>query len=93
MVSDVPFSSSALNNSINQNGVSDFHFPGTAGRETDIELNRTGRYLRIQLSGTEALQLAEVEVMGCSSSGNSSDCETISAVSYTHLTLPTNREV
>ena len=82
LVSDVPFSSSALNNSINQNGVSDFHFPGTAGRETDIELNRTGRYLRIQLSGTEALQLAEVEVMGCSSSGNSSDCETISEVNF-----------
>ena len=65
LVSDVPFTSTNLNTTLNQNGVNDFHFPGTAGRETDINLNRTGRYLRVQLSGTNALQLAEVEIMGC----------------------------
>ena len=65
LVSDVPFTSTDLNATINQSGVSDYHFPGTAGRETDIILDRTGRYLRVQLSGTERLQLAEVEIFGC----------------------------
>ena len=65
LVSDTPFNSTALNTTINQSGVGDFHFPGTAGRETDINLNRNGRYLRIQLSGSNALQLAEVEIMAC----------------------------
>ncbi len=83
LVSDVPFTSTVLNTTINQNGVSDFHFPGTAGRETDINLNRTGRYLRVQLSGTNALQLAEVEIMGCNSISNASslqvdDCTPVS---------------
>jgi len=81
LVSDVAFNSTDLNNAINQNGVGDFHFPGTAGEETDMELNRTGRYLRIQLLGMNSLQLAEVEVMGCSS-GNSSDCQAISEVNF-----------
>lgn len=66
-VSDAPFNSQGLNNTINQGGVDDFHFTGTAGRETDIDLNTTGRYLRIQLDGTKPLQLAEVEIFGCTS--------------------------
>ena len=65
LVSDVPFNSQVLNTTINQNGVGNFHFPGTAGIETDINLNRSGRYLRVQLAGNNALQLAEVEIFGC----------------------------
>ena len=84
LVSDVPFNSNNLNNTINQNGVGDFHFPGTAGRETDINLARTGRYIRIQLSGEEALQLAEVEIMGCgnSSGGATSGCDVFSDIDF-----------
>ena len=65
LVSDVPFNSQDLTATIGQTGVDNFHHPGTAGRETDVTLNRTGRYLRVQLGGTNALQLAEVEIMGC----------------------------
>ncbi|MEM6805157.1 MAG: LamG-like jellyroll fold domain-containing protein, partial [Bacteroidota bacterium] len=65
LVSDVPFASQDLAATINQVGVSNFHFPATAGRETEISLNRKGRYLRIQFAGSGWLQLAEVEVMGC----------------------------
>ncbi|MEM6800355.1 MAG: LamG-like jellyroll fold domain-containing protein, partial [Bacteroidota bacterium] len=65
LVSDVPFASQDLTTTINQAGVGNFHFPGTAGRETEISLNRQGRYLRIQFTGAGWLQLAEVEVMGC----------------------------
>ncbi len=41
------------------------HFPGTASAETRIPMNRnTGRYVRVQLRGTNFLSLAEVKVMG-----------------------------
>lgn len=41
-----------------------YRYRSTAGPETVINLYRNGRYLRIQLNGTNSLQLAEVEVMG-----------------------------
>ncbi|MEM6800356.1 MAG: LamG-like jellyroll fold domain-containing protein [Bacteroidota bacterium] len=65
LVSEAPFTSQDLTTTLNQAGVSSFHFTGTAGRETDIALNRQGRYLRIQFAGSGFLHLAEVEVMGC----------------------------
>ncbi|MEM6344773.1 MAG: PQQ-dependent sugar dehydrogenase [Bacteroidota bacterium] len=64
-VSDQPFNSTDLNNTLNDNNVSSLHFPGVAGRETDLSLNAQGRYLRIQLGGSGYLTLAEVEVMAC----------------------------
>ncbi|MEO0471804.1 MAG: discoidin domain-containing protein, partial [Bacteroidota bacterium] len=65
LVSDDPFASSDLTATINQSGVTDLHFPGTAGRETDLTLSQTARYVRIQLAGQNFLQLAEVEIIGC----------------------------
>ncbi|MEO0471780.1 MAG: discoidin domain-containing protein, partial [Bacteroidota bacterium] len=65
LVSEDPFTSTDLTATIAQSGVTDLHFPGTAIRETDFNLSGTGRYVRIQLSGQNALQLAEVEIMGC----------------------------
>ncbi|MEM7126592.1 MAG: putative Ig domain-containing protein, partial [Chloroflexota bacterium] len=62
LVSDGPFTSQNLGRTITQPGVSDFHFSGTAGRTTNIVLDRTGRYIRIQLSGTNHLHLAEVQI-------------------------------
>ncbi len=66
LVSDEPFASTDLTSTLNQEGVSSYYYDGAADRETVIDFNRSGRYLRIQLSGTNFLQLAEVEVMGCS---------------------------
>ena len=62
LVSDTPFASFDLQATINQPGVTDFPFPGSAGRETRFAVQRTGRYVRVQLAGTNFLQLAEVEV-------------------------------
>ena len=64
LVSDYPFASGDLNVARQQPGVWDYYHDAVAGRTTDISVNRNGRYVRVQLSGTNFLQLAEVEVFG-----------------------------
>ena len=49
---------------LSQPGVGSFYHDGVAGRTTDISVNRNTRYVRVQLAGTNYLQLAEVEVFG-----------------------------
>ena len=68
-VSDTPFSGTTVSTSQNQSGVFDYHNSGTAGTTTNVAVNRSGRYVRIQLSNTavtgeNVLSLAEVEVFG-----------------------------
>ena len=62
LVSDEPFTSTDLDDTIAQSGVSDYPHPGTAGTETRIDIGRTGRYVRVQLEGRDYLTLAEVEI-------------------------------
>jgi len=64
LVSDYPFASGDLNVARQQPGVWDYYHDAVAGRTTDISVNRNGRYVRVQLSGANYLQLAEVEVFG-----------------------------
>ena len=51
-VSDRCFESPDLSATINQPGVSSYFQPEQAGHPTTITVNRTGRYVRIQASGT-----------------------------------------
>jgi CSLREA domain-containing protein len=66
LVSDVPFGSTDLATVLAQPGVSADFFPGQIdaprGILERVSVNRTGRYIRIQLQGSNTLQLAEVEV-------------------------------
>jgi len=64
IVSDVPFGSTDLQTTLNQRGVSDYYFTGTVGKNIEFNIGRTGRYVRIQLAGTNYLSLAEVQVLG-----------------------------
>lgn len=64
LVSNTPFASTDLATTIGQSGVSDYHNQGTAGRQTDLSVNRVGRYVRVQLADVGILQLAEVQVFG-----------------------------
>ena len=73
-VSDVPFASTSLTATIGQTGVSDYYVPGAAGSAFVQQIHRTGRYLRVQLVGSNALSLAEVEVWR-DSPGVSSGCQ------------------
>jgi hypothetical protein len=63
-VSDVPFASIDVTATLNQAGVSSYYTNGAAAATLTRSVNRTGRYVRVQLTGTNYLSLAEVEVFG-----------------------------
>ena len=62
LVSDEPFISTNLNVVLDQRGVTSTLHAGSAGAQISFPINRSGRYIRVQLLGTEYLSLAEVEV-------------------------------
>jgi hypothetical protein len=63
-VSDVPFNSTSLTTTLNQTGVSGYYTTGAAGATLTRSVNRTGRYVRVQLTGSNFLSLAEIEIFG-----------------------------
>ncbi len=65
-ISNTPFTSTDLNTTINQNGVTNLFQSGIAGTPSNIPNTGTGRYVRVQLAGQGALVMAEVEILGCS---------------------------
>ena len=67
-VSDIPFTSQGLDATINQAGVDNYYVEGEAGLPTELSIVRTGQYVRVQLVGTAYLAIAEVEIMGCTTS-------------------------
>ncbi len=69
LVSDNPFVDGSLDDVLNQSGVSSFLQSQIAGSPTAINLNTTGRYLRLQKTGAGFMALAEVEILGCEDGG------------------------
>ncbi|HVR40567.1 MAG TPA: discoidin domain-containing protein, partial [Thermoanaerobaculia bacterium] len=67
-VSDQPFNGTLIDTTSLGAGVSRYDFPGTPGQTTHFDINRTGRYVRVQLKGNNYLQLAEVEIWAPASS-------------------------
>jgi RHS repeat-associated protein len=62
-------SGGATNNrlaTVSSAGESVYNTPGQCGTPTTVSIGRTGRYVRVQLMGTNYLHLAEVQVMGTS---------------------------
>ncbi|MFL6257379.1 MAG: discoidin domain-containing protein, partial [Pyrinomonadaceae bacterium] len=66
LVSDTPFTSTDLDMTLGQAGVSAYRTTGQGGRPTTVQVSRTGRYVRVQLASASAgvLSLAEVKVWG-----------------------------
>lgn len=64
LVSNDPFTSTALSPTLSQTGVSNYYQAGNAGFPTTIPVNRTGRYIRIQLNKTDYLHMDEVIIQG-----------------------------
>jgi Tfp pilus assembly protein PilV len=63
IASPSPFTSADLEASLQQTGVRWFHISADVGTTSTINLNETGRYLRVQRAGSsESLKLAEVQV-------------------------------
>jgi YD repeat-containing protein len=69
-VSDQPFTSTSLTTTLNQAGVSNYHTAGQVGFPTQLTINRTGRYIRVQLGGTNYLSIAELQVLGIAAPAN-----------------------
>jgi hypothetical protein len=64
-VSDIPFQSNNLTDLVNQPGVwNSYTFDPLSAAKISVPVNRSGRYIRIQLGRTEYLSLAEVQVWG-----------------------------
>lgn len=63
-VSDTDFTSAFVDDTLKQPGVSAYFTPGKAASPTTISVNRTGRYVRVQLTADNYLSLAEVQVWG-----------------------------
>lgn len=66
LVSDDPFVSTDLTTARNQPGVSSYFVSGQAGVPTNVNVWRTGRYVRVQLTGANYLTLSEVQAMASS---------------------------
>jgi hypothetical protein len=67
-VSDVPFISEDLTDTLNQEGVWSMHITSIPYPDLQLWIGRIGRYVRIQLGDTNALSLAEVKVFGVAKS-------------------------
>jgi hypothetical protein len=64
-VSNTPFTSTDLVRTYTQVGVASYYLSGTVRTPSQIvNINRTGRYVRIQLASSNNLSLAEVQIMG-----------------------------
>ncbi|MCB2185313.1 MAG: discoidin domain-containing protein [Deltaproteobacteria bacterium] len=64
MVSDTPFGNATLTQALAIPGVWSKFNAATAGSPTAVAVNRSGRYVRVQLTQTTYLTLAEVQVWG-----------------------------
>ena len=63
-VSDHPFGRQSLDELLGQPGIAHVYLPGAQPAEVEIPIDATGRYVRVQLAGTNFLSLAEVVVTG-----------------------------
>ena len=68
-VSEVAFESEDIDATFNQPGVVSFPFPGLAQSPSNIEINASGKFIRIQLQGTAFINMREMEIF-CKPSAN-----------------------
>ncbi|NEE00893.1 glycosyl hydrolase family 95 catalytic domain-containing protein [Phytoactinopolyspora halotolerans] len=63
-VSEEPFASAALEDTLADDAVWSYHHAGQGGTPSIVDVDRSGRYVRVQLASDNALSLAEVQVFG-----------------------------
>ncbi|OLE51700.1 MAG: hypothetical protein AUG51_21745 [Acidobacteria bacterium 13_1_20CM_3_53_8] len=92
-VSDNPFTSTDITATQNQSGVSSYYTAGEGGLPTTVNVNRTGRYVRAQLVGTDHLAIAEAVVWGTPSATSNLSAPTnlvTTTVSHSQINLTWN---
>jgi len=63
-----------LSDALATTGISEYYFESSSGNEKRINMNKQGRYVRVQLAANSRLELAEVKVMGASGTGGDGEC-------------------
>ncbi len=61
-ISDVPFTGDSVADSQNQAGATELFIAGAVGESATLDVDGSGRYVRVQLAGTNPLSLAEVQI-------------------------------
>lgn len=64
LISELPFSSNSLDETLNNNSARNYQHAGIVGNKVSVPVEVSGRYVRVQLRGTNYLSLAEVQVIG-----------------------------
>jgi hypothetical protein len=94
LVSNNPIVSTNLTEARNQAGVDSYLVAGRIGRPSSVAINRTGRYVRVQMINRDYLTLAEVEVIGRIIPPTSTPTNTpTNTPTFTPTTIPTNTSV
>ncbi len=62
LVSDKKFESETLAGALKEPGVTGYYYLRQASRPESFEISRTGRYVRVQLAGTNFVHISEVQV-------------------------------
>ena len=62
LVSETPFASRSLKALLTDKSIQRVHVPGQAADIETLSFDTSGRYVRVQLAGTNPLSLAEVEI-------------------------------
>ena len=63
-VSEVPFGNQTLDKLLAQDNLYHVYENDELQAQTGLSVNHSGRYVRVQLAGTDPLSLAEVQVIG-----------------------------
>ena len=63
-ISNTPFKSTTVSGTQKQSGVHDLYQKNYPDRTKNISVNKTGRYIRVQLEDKQILHMSEVEVYG-----------------------------
>jgi hypothetical protein len=87
LVSSKPFSSDVLATNIANPNIHSFYFGGVVGMPTSIPINAIGRFVRVQLSETSEMNMAEFEVFPACISA-SDDCDPDPAISFVETISP-----
>lgn len=62
-ISDAPFGSRSMNDLLSDNSITNYYYSGTAPSKVMMPVNANGRYVRVQLSSSGILSLAEVKIV------------------------------
>ncbi len=87
LVSDFPFASTNLSMTLTDPNVTSFFQSATAGSPTNISIDTSAQYVRVQLQGTNVLSLSEIVIRPLCISGTD-NCDNDVQVTFSEVNVP-----